>query len=72
MNYNRGYIGLVALLIAVGLILYLMATQYENYASRKANRDETTQEPASLLSPIDRALDAKNAIEARDRGMIVQ
>ena len=76
---SGGYIAVLILFVGVAILVFLMAQQYERIGVRQ--RDMLKQESSSgqggdtvpaPIYPIDRALDAKAAIEARDRAMMGQ
>ena len=75
-KYIRGYIGLLVLLIGVAIVAYLMMSQYESLglvpptdttSSSGNTASETTSE---TTNPLERAQNAKNMLEARDRGIM--
>ncbi len=72
-KYNRGYIGLIALLIVVTIMVFLMINQYERLHTDQlktesvidSNSSPTVDSPT--MAPIDRAQNIKNVLEDRDR-----
>lgn len=72
---SGGYIAVLLLFIGVAVMVFIMAQQYEKIGQRRqetlqqenaANGDTST----TSTHPIDRALDIKATVEARDRGML--
>ena len=61
-HYNRGFIGIISLFIAVAVIAYLMAIQYQKSGLSKINTP-------TGKSPIDQALDARDQLEGSNRGI---
>lgn len=78
MNKNSGgYIGLLLLFIGVAVIIFLAAKQYEKIGLREQDRLRqenlsTNNDGSFNIHPIDRAIDIKTNVEARDRGMLGQ
>jgi predicted lipid-binding transport protein (Tim44 family) len=74
-KHSGGFAGLIALMIAVMVIVYLAATQYMKFAQSKhqiipaeeqAERaDQGDTYTASDQSPIERAQGAKSTLEVR-------
>jgi hypothetical protein len=74
-SYSGGYVAILLLFVGVAIMIFLMAQQYEKIAQRR--QDTLRQENAangdtSSVHPIDRALDIKATVEARDRAMLGQ
>jgi hypothetical protein len=81
-RFSGGYIAILAVLITVVIIAFLMIQQYERIGTtekaaldREAfiqgeTGDTSLNSGATYVKPIDRAIDIKNTLEARDRGMV--
>ena len=73
--YNRGYIGLIALLIVVAIISFIMFKQYERLGIIKTTEKESVT-PSEITpdfkTPIERAQNIKDVLESRDRNMLNQ
>ena len=72
--YSGGYIGILFVFLGTVLIIFLAVQQYERIGQRThATAEQAGVESGgerAVLYPIDRALDAKAVLEARDRAMI--
>jgi hypothetical protein len=72
----KGLFGLVALLITVGIIIYAISIQLDLFQSRSTVGENKgaygegslyVTDQDSILAPIDRAEDAKRALEIQGR-----
>jgi hypothetical protein len=77
---NGGYIGLLVILITFMIIAILMYTEYDGFGFLKSNEPVNPNGsiatgnsfvPASN-TPLGRALDAKNTIEAHNKSLLEQ
>mgnify|MGYP001565393370 FL=1 len=77
-NYNRGYIGLIALMIVVAIMAFIMIKQYENLGLAQSKEESAnglinvSGTDSGSATPIERAQNAKNTLETRDRSMLNQ
>ncbi|HEY4478710.1 MAG TPA: hypothetical protein VI775_02610 [Candidatus Paceibacterota bacterium] len=76
-NHNRGYIGLIVILVVVTITVFVMMKQYQSLGIIKSEESSVNNESISgsgnttvPLTPIESAQNAKNLIENRDRNMI--
>lgn len=75
---SGGYIGILLLFLGTALVIFLAFQQYERIGQRQNRAVEQegvemqNSEGNKILYPIDRALDAKEALEARDRMLMEQ
>lgn len=70
MAIVKSLFGLVALLVTVGLMVYIVSLQFDrfkNSPSPEESRGSVIQEPEQLLDTIDMAEDAARALETRNR-----
>ena len=71
LKTNRGYIGLIALLVGVAVIAYLMIVQYQRVGpvqpKVESGDDTESISDTGYLAPIERAQDVKNILESRNR-----
>jgi hypothetical protein len=75
LDFDRGYVGLLALLITVAIIMFLVWQEYELYAPTSVNStnpEYQTQNMPGQIKAIDKAKDAKALLENRDRSMLDQ
>ncbi len=72
-NNSGGYVAILVVLISVAIVAFLMADQYQRIAARdkqisnSADNSAGTDTTSAPIMPIDRALDVKATLEARDR-----
>ena len=77
-TYAGGYIGLLVLFIGVAVLIFLAAQQYQKIALRQQqilrqeNNSSGKDVDSTPIYPIDRALDVKANLEARDRAILNQ
>ncbi|MEK7646264.1 MAG: hypothetical protein AAB381_01025 [Patescibacteria group bacterium] len=74
--YSGGYIGILLIFLGTAFVIFLAVQQYERIGQRTRDTAEEQkvgtqpQDDGKILYPIDRALDAKATLEARDRAML--
>ncbi len=68
-KFSRGYIAILFLFIGIIIIIFLMVQQYTNIASKGDPKNQNIESDQNLVSPIDRAQNARDMLEERDRGL---
>jgi hypothetical protein len=78
-KFSGGYIGILVILIGTVIVVFLMAQQYERIAARDKQistgsdaDNEGADATSAPIMPIDKALNIKAKLEARDRSMLDQ
>ena len=71
---QSGSVSILLLLIVAVVIIYLAAQQFQRIVARDSVNEwgeegDGTQN-SGIIAPIDRALDARDALEARDRSLL--
>lgn len=69
---NAGFIGLLALLIGVTILIFLMVRNMSLLQGNKTNTNNTSEQGTNNLSPIDSAKNAKDLIEQNNARAIEQ
>jgi len=76
-NLNCGYIGLIALLIAVLIMVFLMLQEYQSFGLGQLKNATTTNDNGSgvtsdTMTPIEQAQNVKKIIETHNKDLLNQ
>ena len=67
-NLKRGYIGLIALLIAVLIMVFMVLQEYQSFGLGQLKTGATS----GTMTPIQQAQNVKKIIETHDKNLLNQ
>lgn len=68
-KFSRGYVAILFLFIGIVIIIFLMVQQYTNLAKKSDVKNQNAESGQNMVSPIDRAQNARDMLEERDRSL---